>query len=68
MHDILPDNDLVPLIQLGDEQHITTGEENKSNNICLFGGIFGTLKTDTLSIFSFISDSKAILQSPLFKA
>lgn len=27
-HGILPDNDLVPLIHLRDEQHITTEKEN----------------------------------------
>lgn len=27
--DILPDNDLVPPTQLGDEQHISTGEKRK---------------------------------------
>lgn len=41
VHDILPDNDLVPLIQLRDEQHITTDKENN--------GLFITwiLKTGT---------------------
>lgn len=38
VHDILPDNDLVPLIQLRDEQHITTEEEN--NDACLLFGFF----------------------------
>lgn len=33
VHDILLDNDLVPLIQLRDEQHITKKEEN--NDACL---------------------------------
>lgn len=43
VHDILPDNDLVPLIHLRDEQHITTEEEN--NDACLlFVGFFLYLK------------------------
>lgn len=37
VHDTLPDNDLVPLMQLGDEQHITTEEENTGTFFIICG-------------------------------
>lgn len=40
VHDILPDNDLVPLIQLGDEQHITTEKENKTVVLIYYFGFW----------------------------
>lgn len=39
VHDILPDNDLVPLIQLEDEQHITMEEESKIIMLIYYFGV-----------------------------
>lgn len=67
VHDTLPDNDLVPLMQLGDEQHITTEEENKGTFLLSVGFLY--LKNrHTQYIHIFISDSKATPQFPSPKA
>lgn len=49
--DILLDNDLVPLIQLGDEQRIT--KEEKIMVLVYYLQVFCTLKIDTPNIFVF---------------
>lgn len=62
VHDILPDNDLVPLIQLGDEQHITTAKENKKIMLVYYlHRFFWYLKNKyTQNTCIFVSHSKAI--------
>lgn len=52
VHDILPDNDLVPLIQLADEQHITTEEENKTIGLIYYFG-FLVPKRQTYPVYSY---------------
>lgn len=65
--DILPDNDLVPLIQLGGEQHITIEEEN-NGAFLLFVGVLYPKNRHSQYFCIFISDSKAIPQFPSPKA